>query len=70
MIAGLLVSAGPVVALVTVWASPAQDVSLDELLARMRAYVVAYERDMAAVVSEETYEQTVAPQGMLAAGFR
>ncbi len=70
MLAGVLVSTGAVVTLGTVRAAPAQDVPLDQLLARMGAYVVAYEREMAAVVSEETYEQTVAPQGMLAAGFR
>ncbi|MCR4373614.1 MAG: hypothetical protein NUW22_02075 [Acidobacteria bacterium] len=70
VLAGLLVSTGAAVTLATVWAAPAQDVPLEELLARLGAYVVAYERDMAAVVSEETYEQTVAPQGMLAAGFR
>lgn len=73
VLAGLLVSTGVVVALVTVvtvGAAPAQDVPLDQLLARMGAYVVAFERDMAAVVSEEIYEQTVAPQGLLAASFR
>ena len=70
VLAGLLVSTGPVVALVTAGAAPAQDASLDELLARMGAYVVAFERDMAAIVSEETYEQAVAPQGLLAASLR
>ena len=64
LITGIAVSMGTVAAL------PAQDVSLEDLLARMGAYVVAFERDMAAVVSEETYEQAVAPQGLLPAGLR
>lgn len=64
LITGMAVSMGTVAAL------PAQDVSLEVLLARMGAYVAAFERDMAAVVSEEIYEQAVAPQGLLAAGLR
>lgn len=61
---------GTAVSIGTVAALAAQDVSFDDLLARMGAYVVAFERDMAAVVSEETYEQAVAQQGLLAAGLR
>lgn len=64
LITGMAVSMGTVAAL------PAQDASLEVLLARMGAYVAAFERDMAAVVSEEIYEQAVAPQGLLAAGLR
>lgn len=64
LITGMAVSMGTVAAL------PAQDVSLEVLLARMGAYVAAFERDMAAVVSEEIYEQAVAPQGLLPAGLR
>jgi hypothetical protein len=59
-----LVSAG-------VMAAPApQDVPLEELLIRLADYVDVFERDLAAVVSEETYEQQVAALGPLPAELR
>jgi hypothetical protein len=40
----------------------AQDVPIEELLVRLGGYVETFERELATVVSEEIYEQTVAPQ--------
>jgi hypothetical protein len=54
-----------------VLAAPApQDVPLSDLLTRMGQYVEAFERDLATVVSEEVYEQTVAAQEPLPAEQR
>jgi hypothetical protein len=51
-------------------AHPAQNVPLAELLARMGQYVEVFERDLATIVSDEVYEQTVARQGLLPAAVR
>jgi hypothetical protein len=65
----------PLVVVTLIWIGAvaglrAQDVPLEELLRRMGDYVEAYERYLSAVVSEESYEQTVAPMGMLRADLR